>query len=299
MDNPLVFIDTNVLLDFYRSRNESGLTLLKRIDGLHDQLITSYQVEMEFKKNRQAAIQESLNNLKAPVKIQPAAFLHETKLLASFNRNFDGANTRIKRVRKRLIDVLAKPTTRDPVYRIVQRLFNDETDNNLSRSKPIRYAIRRMAWKRFILGYPPRKDRDSSTGDSVNWEWIIHCAIANKSDVVIVSRDTDYGITLDGNSFINDWLSQEFKKRVSKKKNVMLVDRLSAAFKLLSVSVTSEEEKDEDDLISLRRSKPTAESAIDNTDSELRKLINEIFDRLNLPRDEDEPSPPATPSGGS
>jgi predicted nucleic acid-binding protein len=41
----LIFVDTNILLDFYRSRNEASLRLLNHIDTLHDKLITTYQVE--------------------------------------------------------------------------------------------------------------------------------------------------------------------------------------------------------------------------------------------------------------
>ncbi len=249
MDDPLVFVDTNIFLDFYRVRNESGLSLLKRLDDLHRHLIVTYQVEMEFKKNRQLAIQESLNNLKKVGKVKPAAFLHETKSLEMLNRTFDDANSRIKGIRKRLVNVLAKPSTNDPVYQIVQRLFTNNSGTNLSREMAIRFTIRRLAWKRFILGYPPRKTNDTSTGDAVNWEWMIHCANEFKRDLIIVSRDSDYGIRVDTRSFINDWLSQEFKKRVSQKRNVILVDRLSAAFKRLSIAVTTAEEDEEAELI--------------------------------------------------
>jgi predicted nucleic acid-binding protein len=62
----LLFIDTNILLDFYRARNDAGLHLLDTIDQNHRCIVTSYQVEMEFKKNRQRVIVESLKNLKLP-----------------------------------------------------------------------------------------------------------------------------------------------------------------------------------------------------------------------------------------
>lgn len=48
---PLLFVDTNVLLDFYRANNNAGVALLAKLDGLHDCIITTCQVEMEFKKN--------------------------------------------------------------------------------------------------------------------------------------------------------------------------------------------------------------------------------------------------------
>jgi hypothetical protein len=47
----LIFIDTNILLDFYRVRRDGvGLGLLEKIGDHHDRIITGSQVEMEYKK---------------------------------------------------------------------------------------------------------------------------------------------------------------------------------------------------------------------------------------------------------
>jgi rRNA-processing protein FCF1 len=57
----LIVVDTNILLDFYNVRGrESGLSILKHIDDNRDRFITTNQVEMEFKKNRQRVIVDSL-----------------------------------------------------------------------------------------------------------------------------------------------------------------------------------------------------------------------------------------------
>lgn len=46
----LLFIDTNILLDFYRQvGRESNLSILKHLRPHHDRIITTRQVEMEFK----------------------------------------------------------------------------------------------------------------------------------------------------------------------------------------------------------------------------------------------------------
>jgi predicted nucleic acid-binding protein len=62
----LLFIDTNIWLDFYRARNDTGLKLLKQVEALTDNLIVTYQLESEFKRNRQAVLMESWDNLKPP-----------------------------------------------------------------------------------------------------------------------------------------------------------------------------------------------------------------------------------------
>jgi hypothetical protein len=64
-----------------------------------------------------------------------------------------------------------------------------------------------------------------------------------------VSRDSDYGITVAGEPVINDWLLQEFKDRVSRKRKVQLTDRLAEAFKRASIKVSKAEEKEEQVLI--------------------------------------------------
>jgi PIN domain len=52
-DGPLIFIDTNIFLDFYRATGSADFKLLGRLKVIHDRIITSAQVEMEFQKNRQ------------------------------------------------------------------------------------------------------------------------------------------------------------------------------------------------------------------------------------------------------
>lgn len=47
----LIFIDTNILLDFYRIRKSNvSMKYLEEIENHLDLIITSSQVEMEFKK---------------------------------------------------------------------------------------------------------------------------------------------------------------------------------------------------------------------------------------------------------
>jgi hypothetical protein len=71
-------------------------------------------------------------------------------------------------------------------------------------------------------------------------------------DVVIVTRDSDYGLFYDGEAILNDWLRQEFKERISRKRNIYLTDRLSAAFKMISLSVSAEMEEEENRVIAER-----------------------------------------------
>jgi PIN domain len=101
-----------------------------------------------------------------------------------------------------------------------------------------RKSVRERAERRFMHGCPPRKSDDTSFGDALNWEWMIDCAKAKDGELVIVSRDADYGSTYDGKSYINDHLWHEFSARVSRKRDLLLYAKLSDALKHFNVAVT-------------------------------------------------------------
>ncbi|MBA7569050.1 hypothetical protein ES708_10787 [subsurface metagenome] len=252
MTDFILFIDTNILLDFYRAKKDVGLDLLDLIDKHKDKVITTYQVEMEFKKNRQQVILEALGGLKKPeIQWTIPAFLKKAKAVSAMKKSMSQAHKKIASLQQRTRKILANPTKFDPVYKSIQRLFRQDSPLNLSRDKEIRFTLRRLARKRFTLGYPPRKDKDTSIGDAVNWEWIIHCAKTEKKDVIIVSRDFDYGRVIGKDAYINDWLLQEFRERVRKK--VMLMSKITDALRTASVEVPEEQDKEESAIIDQSR----------------------------------------------
>ncbi len=104
-------------------------------------------------------------------------------------------------------------------------------------------------------------------GDAINWEWMIDCATERGAELVIVTRDTDYGCDFEGQTLPNDHLAQEFSERVSRKRKIILCRRLSDALKHFEVAVTAEEEAEEVELIV---SKPEPAS---NNESMLAQLI--------------------------
>ncbi len=257
MRTPLLFIDTNIFLDFYRATGRDGkLSILGLIDDNHDRIITSDQVEMEYKKNRQAVIRKEAmdalpsapNNLVSHI----PKFLAQAKPTEMIAKSQKDITTQLKRIKTRLERALLDPTTHDPVYQCLQRLFQADSDYHLTLSDSKRNAYNRavrLARRRFVRGYPPRKSADTSCGDAINWEWIIHCAKGSKSDIIIVSRDTDYGTTLGDKSVLNDWLRCEFRDRVAKTRKVLLMSRLTDAFKKTDITVTPEQISEEESMI--------------------------------------------------
>jgi len=257
---PLLFIDTNIFLDFYRSRNDAGISLLSKIDGLHELTITTCQVEMEFKKNRQNVISESVSLLKPPdFNLVTPAFLADAATVKVIKDRIQDVKTRVEKLKGRTLSTLENPTTHDRIYQTLQRLFIRSGSLNLRRDTPEYKAIWRRALRRFLEGRPPRKKGDMSAGDSLNWEWIVHCVEVTNRDVIIVSRDADYGLLHDGRGYANNWLTEEIKQRVNQQRKLTLVDRLSAAFKFLSVPVTPAEITAEHTLIAPSRTPQEAE----------------------------------------
>ena len=247
----LLFIDTNIYLDFYRIRNEIKSPFLAHLEAIKERLITTDQVEMEFKKNRQAAILEGMIELKAPKKISVPGVLRQDKSAKALDKDVENIKNRIAKLKTRLENVIGNPSRYDKVYQVLQRLFTKKRDIDLYRKSKKRYEIRELAQKRFMLGYPPRKKNDTSIGDAVNWEWLVHIAMEKNTDIWIVSRDGDYGLIQGEKGFINDWLRQEFKERVHKKRRVVLCPRLSSALREFEIPVTAEEEQEEKRVIEL------------------------------------------------
>lgn len=263
----LLFIDTNIWLDFYRARTDAGIQLLSSVEKISDRLISTYQVEMEYKKNRQAVIVEEIKSLKSPESIQRPALFSDAKVAQTLNKNIQSAKERVKKMHEKMHQVLENPAQHDPVYKVCQRIFHQNSDLILTRKNALRRKIRNQALRRFLHGCPPRKKNDTSIGDAINWEWMVHCAFIKKAELVIVSRDADYGVSYDKSSYINDHLKHEFSERVSQKRKLILCSKLSDALKHFKVTVTQQEIAEEDLIIqSAQHAQPTISASSNLTE---------------------------------
>jgi len=273
----LLFVDTNIWLDFYRVRTEAGVALLDHLDGIQDALIVTYQVEMEYKKNRQAAILEGFKALKGPEAILRPGLFSAAKSALALQRDIRNAEKRVNQLKDRLRRALDKPSVHDPVYKVFQRCYHKQDDLALTRDSEEKLQLRRKAFRRFLFGYPPRKQSDTSIGDAINWEWLVRCAIKHGAEIHIASRDSDFGVTFEGRSYFNDHLLQEFRERVSKKRGVFLHSRLSEALKKFSVKVTPEEETEEEAIISEAKTPMARVSTLGD--------IEKLFKLLGIPEE--------------
>lgn len=252
----LIFIDTNILLDFYRIRKtDISLKYLLEIEKHKSALILTSQVEMEFRKNRQKVIMEAYQELN---KIQPGnisfpTILFDAKPVGMIQKAQKQITSQHKKIKERIEKLLVYPGTQDRVFQTIQRVFKTDNGYNLNQESKKMNSIRRLALKRFYLGYPPRKKEDNSIGDAINWEWIIDCASRTDKDIILVTRDSDFGITYGDSQILNDWLQIEFKERISQKRKIILTDKLSKAFKLIEIPITEDMVEAENTIIKERK----------------------------------------------
>ncbi|NTV26489.1 MAG: DUF4935 domain-containing protein [Chlorobiaceae bacterium] len=245
-----VFVDTNIFLDYYRGTSDASLSLLKKMDLVKDRIISTYQVEMEFKKNRQDVIKQTINGLKMDAKWALPVLFRDSNAGNSLHATKKDAELRLKKMRQKVAGLLTSPGNSDEVYKAFENIFHNPSTHVLTRDMIVRHQIKRLAFRRFILGYPPRKSGDTSIGDALNWEWIVYCGQNLSGKIIIVSRDSDYGVSVDGKTYLNDHLVQEYKERVGPKRVIELTDKLSVALKELKIAVTKEEIKAEAEQVS-------------------------------------------------
>jgi predicted nucleic acid-binding protein len=239
----LVFIDTNIFLDFYRLPGESAKRTLAALEKHKESLILTDQVWMEFLKNRQKVILQGMKQIERPGNPAMPSLLNESQVGKVFAKRQRGAREQHKKLIEVIEKILLEPARYDAVFKALSRIFDCDSSYNLKRPDKRRYEIRRSARKRFGLGYPPRKDDTLRFGDAINWEWVVKCAASSKekANIVLVSRDDDFGSAYNGEAFLNDWLRLEFKERVSQRRKIELTNRLSSALKRLSVNANRDD----------------------------------------------------------
>ena len=273
----LVFVDTNVLLDLYRLPGESAKRTLDTLEQHRSSLILTDQVWMEFLKNRQKVISKTIENIRKPTQHNLPSVVGELPAGKQFLKHQTVRSKAHDKLIEAIEKLLKNPGT-DPVYRCLNRIFAGDATYNLKRPNKKRYAVREAAQKRFSLGYPPRKDDTLRLGDAINWEWIIQCAMISKCNVVIVSRDGDFGLTYGQDCILNDWLRVEFKDRVSRKRKRELTNRLSTALRKLHIPLAPGDVEEETKLI----------SATDIPDDAISVLLSRVLQRqARLPEGSD------------
>ena len=202
-----LFIDTNILLDFYRFSNADLDTLGK----LEDLIVKAHKIKLyvtqqqvnEFYRNRDKVIKEHIGLFKYNSPKFPKAFCGHTDYNTVVNESRKLAD-KIDKIRR---DILEEAFD--------GKLKVDTIVKNILRS-PIATSedIFNKAKMRMDVGNPPGKN--GSLGDAINWEILLE-SVDVKDDLFtnihIISRDGDFSSALDDNklsTFLeNEWSSKK------------------------------------------------------------------------------------------
>lgn len=248
----LIFVDTNIYLDFYRfPGSQSNLDLLYSLIDNAGKIISTCQVEAEYLKNRQREVREAIGRLSElqKAKYQIPNIFQESELEEDYLKYSKSLKTAIEEMKELFRKMLDNPHGHDEVFKGVMALHKSKSDSILERASEKYAVICNQAESRFVRGDPPRKRDDTSIGDAINWEWILDCASRTKSNVIIVSRDSDYGELVDGSFYLNDYLKAEFVDRVGSEYQIILTNNLAKAFKIAGLKVLKQNVLPDDESI--------------------------------------------------
>src|ERR1041385_1955037 len=133
----LLFIDTNIFLDFYRTEGDAGLSLLEHVETVSGNLIMTDQVEAEFYCNRQRVISQALTNVKIPqIPDFMPAYLADSKTAAALNKDIDRVKNRIRVIKDRFARILKDPARNDPVFKQFFHIADNSCQNfNLAKAE--------------------------------------------------------------------------------------------------------------------------------------------------------------------
>jgi len=279
----LIFLDTTFLLGYYQVLDQQ-LPWLDRLPEIHEIVITSDQIRMEFLKNRRRLILKAakeIGEFTLPV-LWPFLRSDDTKDgLAKVKAEVDKY---VKMLQTKTRALLDEPAKHDPIYRAGIEMFKEVPgDTNLKADSESFERLFTRAKRRWQLGYPPRKADDSAMGDAINWEWILDCAARLKKNVVVVTRDQDFGERIDNKRHMKEFLKLEFEERVGKKYRVEITELITEALALSGEKVSSKDKKTEIEALERLRNHYILTSS--QLDTNLKRLSEQFAKSLIQDKD--------------
>lgn len=214
-----VFIDTNILLNFFHFTKEE-IDALNNVFASHEhgaaKVHLTEQVCDEFYRNRESKIKDALK------KFKDVKFVAQ---LPAFMKQYE----EYEQIRQKSVEL------QELTKAISQKVDGDVVSDGLltdllikdifAKSNPIPTTpeLFAKAQMRVLLGNPPGKN--GSLGDSVNWMALLE-AIPAGENLNVISEDGDYYSSLDENR-PHPFLSREWEQ---KKKAKLLVYRTLSSF---------------------------------------------------------------------
>lgn len=210
----MIYIDTNVFLDFYQASTDR-LAVFEDILGRSNTVLLTQQTVNEFRRNRIAR----LTTLADHIRKGPHPHLYTTAVvqaLPGFNewvKARDAAKKAAQDIASELTSWVMKEES-DPVLAAFEKLVNsakvvDFDDTLIERAR-----------RRKVLGQPPTSPDKHTIGDELIWESLLTW---KDDDLVVVTRDSSF---LDNQAI----LKREYEAATGKKL-IEFTDSLAAGLK--------------------------------------------------------------------
>ena len=120
--NTLLFVDTNIYLDSYRIEGDHvDTSLLDKLIENHDKIISTFIVDMEFKKNRQAVIVGAMSKVKIPQEIGKGipSFLRDSRSKKAIEKRIQESSKSFRAIKAKVDKILENPKKSDQIYQRV------------------------------------------------------------------------------------------------------------------------------------------------------------------------------------
>lgn len=199
-----LFVDTNVLLDFYTLTKEDIEELRKLVTLVNEGTLALYiteQVRNEFRRNRDKKLGDTVNQLKDAFRILEVPALareyEEYEQLSEAITSYQYYYSRI--IDQFIADAKQHALNADylieDLFRVCHFIGHSEDTYN-------------RATRRVYLGDPPGKHY--STGDAINWLSLLK-EVPDGSDLYFIGGDKDFSSGIDTHAF-NSFLQSEWQQ---------------------------------------------------------------------------------------
>ena len=185
-----VFIDTNILLNFFHFSKEE-LDSLNDVFASHEHgsacVHLTEQVCNEFKRNRETRIKDALRRFReTKFKLQFPSFMKGYEEYSEIRKLANELTDLQKNILKKVeADISANNLIADL---LIEEIF--ETSEIIALTK----KVYEKSLMRSALGNPPGKN--DSIGDAVNWTMLLE-SVPHGEDIHIISEDGDFFSSLD------------------------------------------------------------------------------------------------------
>ncbi|MGL4415284.1 PIN domain-containing protein [Roseinatronobacter monicus] len=217
-----LFLDANILLDFYRFGKDDLDEIKKLLVLIQDddlELFSNDQLQAEVARNREKVISVALSSFKSQnFSVQAPNFCKSSSELTALNDIAKEAGRQHEKLVKAILQkVKDNELQADLLIRDMFSVANNITISSETISK---------AQQRVDCGHPPGKK--GSLGDAIHWESLLECFRVNS--ISIVSRDSDFISELDRTK-PHSFLLSEWHSSKGKYCSLKVFPSLSAYFK--------------------------------------------------------------------